>query len=96
MEWLETCEPAPQWPRDGLGDAVHAEDLDRALRHLFEVLDEHGAPRLQVLDDVPVVDDFVEHVYGRSVDTFPLQEIAEAHQFMESNQQIGKIVVTTG
>ena len=27
--------------------------------------------------------------------TFPLQEIAEAHRFMESNQQIGKIVVTT-
>lgn len=26
--------------------------------------------------------------------TFPLEEIAEAHRYMESNQQIGKIVVT--
>ena len=26
--------------------------------------------------------------------TFPLEEIVEAHRFMESNQQIGKIVVT--
>ncbi len=27
--------------------------------------------------------------------TFPLKDIVEAHRFMESNQQIGKIVVTT-
>jgi NADPH2:quinone reductase len=27
--------------------------------------------------------------------TFPLEEIAEAHRYLESNQQIGKIVVTT-
>jgi NADPH:quinone reductase len=26
--------------------------------------------------------------------TFPLEEIVEAHRYMESNQQIGKIVVT--
>jgi NADPH:quinone reductase-like Zn-dependent oxidoreductase len=26
--------------------------------------------------------------------TFPLEQIVEAHRFMESNQQIGKIVVT--
>ena len=26
--------------------------------------------------------------------TFPLEEIVEAHRFMESNQQMGKIVVT--
>jgi NADPH:quinone reductase-like Zn-dependent oxidoreductase len=26
--------------------------------------------------------------------TFPLEEIVEAHRFLESNQQIGKIVVT--
>ena len=26
--------------------------------------------------------------------TFPLEEIVEAHRFMKSNQQIGKIVVT--
>jgi NADPH:quinone reductase-like Zn-dependent oxidoreductase len=27
--------------------------------------------------------------------TFPLAEIVEAHRYLESNQQIGKIVVTT-
>jgi NADPH:quinone reductase-like Zn-dependent oxidoreductase len=26
--------------------------------------------------------------------TFPLDEIVEAHRFLESNQQIGKVVVT--
>ncbi|MCW3099947.1 MAG: hypothetical protein JWL77_5565 [Chthonomonadaceae bacterium] len=26
--------------------------------------------------------------------TFPLQQIQEAHQFLESNQQLGKVVVT--
>jgi NADPH:quinone reductase-like Zn-dependent oxidoreductase len=26
--------------------------------------------------------------------TFPLSQIVEAHRFLESNQQIGKIVVT--
>ena len=28
--------------------------------------------------------------------TFPLSRIVEAHQYLESNQQIGKIIVTTG
>jgi NADPH:quinone reductase-like Zn-dependent oxidoreductase len=28
--------------------------------------------------------------------TFPLSQIVEAHQYLESNQQVGKIVVTTG
>jgi NADPH:quinone reductase-like Zn-dependent oxidoreductase len=28
--------------------------------------------------------------------TFPLSRIVEAHQYLESNQQVGKIVVTTG
>jgi NADPH:quinone reductase-like Zn-dependent oxidoreductase len=27
--------------------------------------------------------------------TFPLEEIVEAHRFMESNEQFGKIVVTS-
>jgi NADPH:quinone reductase-like Zn-dependent oxidoreductase len=27
--------------------------------------------------------------------TFPLAEIVEAHRYLESNQQIGKVVVTT-
>lgn len=26
--------------------------------------------------------------------TFPLENVVEAHQYMESNQQIGKIVIT--
>jgi NADPH:quinone reductase-like Zn-dependent oxidoreductase len=26
--------------------------------------------------------------------TFPLEEIVQAHRFMESNEQMGKIVVT--
>jgi NADPH:quinone reductase-like Zn-dependent oxidoreductase len=26
---------------------------------------------------------------------FPLEKVADAHRFMESNQQVGKIVVTT-
>jgi NADPH:quinone reductase-like Zn-dependent oxidoreductase len=26
--------------------------------------------------------------------TFPLEEIVEAHRYLESNQQIGKVVVT--
>jgi NADPH:quinone reductase-like Zn-dependent oxidoreductase len=26
--------------------------------------------------------------------TFPLEKIVEAHRFLESNQQIGKVVVT--
>jgi NADPH:quinone reductase-like Zn-dependent oxidoreductase len=26
--------------------------------------------------------------------TFPLAQIAEAHRFLESNEQVGKIVVT--
>jgi NADPH:quinone reductase-like Zn-dependent oxidoreductase len=28
--------------------------------------------------------------------TFPLDEIAAAHRYLESNAQIGKVVVTTG
>ena len=28
--------------------------------------------------------------------TFTIEQIVEAHRFMESNEQIGKIVVTTG
>jgi NADPH:quinone reductase-like Zn-dependent oxidoreductase len=29
------------------------------------------------------------------VKTFPLEQIVDAHRYLESNQQIGKIVVTT-
>jgi NADPH:quinone reductase-like Zn-dependent oxidoreductase len=27
--------------------------------------------------------------------TFPLDDIVEAHRYLESNQQVGKIIVTT-
>jgi NADPH:quinone reductase len=28
--------------------------------------------------------------------TFPLENIAEAHRYLESNQHVGKVVVTVG
>jgi NADPH:quinone reductase-like Zn-dependent oxidoreductase len=34
------------------------------------------------------------HLHPVISKTFPLSQIAEAHRFLESNQQIGKIVVT--
>jgi NADPH:quinone reductase-like Zn-dependent oxidoreductase len=32
---------------------------------------------------------------GPEARTFPLRDIVEAHRYLESNQQVGKIVVTT-
>ncbi len=48
------------------GDAVRAEDRHGAGRHLAQLVDEHGAPLAQALDDVPVVHDLVTDVDGRS------------------------------
>src|SRR5262249_24324332 len=38
-----------------------------------------------------LADDSVQPLVAR---TLPLEQIAEAHRFLESNQQIGKVVVT--
>jgi NADPH:quinone reductase-like Zn-dependent oxidoreductase len=34
------------------------------------------------------------HFKPRIAKTFPLAQIADAHRYLESNQQIGKVVVT--
>ena len=48
-------------------DAVRREDDRLALGHLGLLVDEHGAARLEVADDVQVVDDLLAHVDGRPV-----------------------------
>ena len=45
-----------------------AEHGDRALRHLVDLVDEHGALVAQGLDDMFVVDDLVAHIDRRPVD----------------------------
>ncbi len=52
---------------DGVGDAVRAEDRQSALRHLRELAHEHRALGAEVLDDVLVVHDLVQHVDRRAV-----------------------------
>jgi hypothetical protein len=59
--------PPPRGRDDLVGDAVRAEDRHRALGHRGEVVDEDHAARGQVVDDVAVVDDLVEHVHRRAV-----------------------------
>ena len=49
---------------DALRDAVRAENGNRALRHFIELFDKASALSTQVIDHVPVVDDFVAHVHG--------------------------------
>ncbi|MCY1539447.1 hypothetical protein D9M68_750340 [compost metagenome] len=46
---------------------MRAEDRHRVRGHLGQLFDEHGALRLQVVDDVLVVHDLVAHVDGRAV-----------------------------
>jgi hypothetical protein len=55
---------------DALRHAVRAENRDRAVRDFVEFFDETGALTAQILDDVPVMHDFVTHVHGGAV---PLQ-----------------------
>ena len=50
----------------GARDAVRGEDHRGAVRHLVELLDEHGAEAAQPLDDVAVVHHFVTHVDRRA------------------------------
>jgi NADPH:quinone reductase-like Zn-dependent oxidoreductase len=40
------------------------------------------------------VAEFHRHCRPIIAKTFPLEEIVEAHRYLESNQQIGKVVVT--
>ena len=50
------------------------EDDERSLGHVLLGLDEDRAARLQVLDDVDVVDDLVPDVDGRAV---PLEQLLD-------------------
>ena len=52
---------------DGRRDAVRRVDDGRALGHLGLLLDEDRAARLEIADDVDVVDDLLAHVDGRAV-----------------------------
>ena len=48
---------------DRRGDAVGGEDHRRSGRDLVDVVDEHRAARLQLADDVGVVDDLLAHIH---------------------------------
>ena len=52
---------------DLLGDAMGAENRDRAFRDLVHLFDETRTARLQAFDDPFVVDDLVAHVDRRPV-----------------------------
>jgi NADPH:quinone reductase-like Zn-dependent oxidoreductase len=61
---------------------------------LFEVVADAGVRKTA---EKYVYDHLAKGSFKPRVDkTFPLAQIVEAHRYMESNQQIGKIVVTTG
>ena len=53
---------------DLLGHAVGAEDRDRAARDVVEGLDEVHAAPAEILEDVAVVHDLVQHVDRRAVE----------------------------
>ena len=60
---------------------------------VFEIL--LGEEELRVAAEKYVFDQIVAGNLKPRIDkTFPLSEIVEAHRYMESNAQIGKIVVT--
>lgn len=74
---------------------------------LFDALSKHlivqGYTLFQVVGDPQLREQAERYIYKRLEDgtfvpridkTFPLAQIVEAHRYMESNQQIGKIVVT--
>jgi len=59
---------------------------------IFEVV---GVPALRATAEKYVFDHIVKGDFKpRIAKTFPLSQVVEAHRYMESNQQIGKIVVT--
>ena len=74
---------------------------------LFDVLSKWGTIRGYVLMEITsdpvrleqakkfVNDGLVEGKFKPLIaNTFPLEQIVEAHRYLESNQQIGKVVVT--
>jgi hypothetical protein len=52
---------------DGWRDTVCREDEQRSCGSFILAVDEHGAPLLEVADDVSVVDDLAPDVDGRTV-----------------------------
>ena len=52
---------------DALGDAVRGEHRHGVRRHFGQLLDEHRALGLEILDDVLVVHDLVAHIDRRAV-----------------------------
>ena len=58
---------APRLGRHRLGHAVRREHHQRVVRHLVQLLDEHGTLAAQLVDHVAVVDDLVADVDRRPV-----------------------------
>ena len=79
--------------------------LDKSLSIIgYKILDYFESPTMGTPPEPEKADAAVAFIHAQLASgalvpviarTFPLEEIAEAHRFMESNQQIGKIVVTT-
>ena len=47
---------------------MRAEDDDGTDRHRLDFVDEYGSATPQIVDDVTVMDDLMEHEHGRAVD----------------------------
>ena len=71
--------------------------------HVYKIFDFTGNPAMQLPRDEKAFNRGKSYVYDALASgkfkpiidrTFPLKDIAEAHRYMESNQQSGKIVVT--
>ena len=60
--------PLPGLAAHGRRDPVGGEDDGRSLRHVRDRVDEDGAARAQVVDDVGVVDDLLADVDRASVE----------------------------
>lgn len=84
----------PLWPLFGKGASLH----------FYKVFDFTGSPSLALEPQTSAVERakafIVRHLADGALEPviakiFPLEQVAEAHRYMESNQQIGKIVVTT-
>jgi NADPH:quinone reductase-like Zn-dependent oxidoreductase len=71
--------------------------------HVYKIFDFAGNPAMQLPRNEEAFNRGRAYVYDALASgkfkpiidrTFPLQDIVEAHRYMESNQQSGKIVVT--